>query len=223
MGKVVLIAGSETLLGRKLVEKELDRGNRVVAPVNSTKEGVSGESSRKNLLVIPWNKPSLFSARTVLQETLRRWGAPDRAYILDGLPKETDPFADLSLADLDRMVDREIKGYLYLTHLLLDTLKGREGGALFFIRQVRGDGDSSLNRGISGFFREMSDALMTEKPDGVTLAGFLSRTTNVESCAESILDLTENLPEKARGKWLRITEKKSPFSTLSIEKRAEPR
>jgi len=219
----VLIAGSETLLGRKLVEKELDRGNRVVAPVNSTKDGGSGETSRENLLVIPWNKPSLFSAKTILQESVRRWGSLDRAYLLENVPREGGLYTDLSFSDLDRIVDREIKGFLYLSHLLLNYLKEQGRGSLFFVTPHRGDRNDSMGRGCSAFFRETADAILCEKPDGITLAGFLSRTTNVESSAGSILALSTDLPEKARGEWLRITEKKNPFNSLSIEKRNEPR
>ncbi|MBN2627123.1 MAG: SDR family NAD(P)-dependent oxidoreductase [Spirochaetales bacterium] len=223
MSEVVLIAGSETLLGRKLVEKELDRGNRVVAPVNSTKDGGSGETSRENLLVIPWNKPSLFSAKTILQESVRRWGSLDRAYLLENVPREGGLYTDLSFSDLDRIVDREIKGFLYLSHLLLNYLKEQGRGSLFFVTPHRGDRNDSMGRGCSAFFRETADAILCEKPDGITLAGFLSRTTNVESSAGSILALSTDLPEKARGEWLRITEKKNPFNSLSIEKRNEPR
>jgi NAD(P)-dependent dehydrogenase (short-subunit alcohol dehydrogenase family) len=61
MGKVVLITGSDCLLGHKLVEKELKKGNRVIAPVAS-KSSASNESGREDRLVIPCNRSSDDSA-----------------------------------------------------------------------------------------------------------------------------------------------------------------
>ncbi|MDC7223222.1 MAG: hypothetical protein PQJ60_05730 [Spirochaetales bacterium] len=218
MSQVVLIAGSETLLGRKLVEKELDRGNRVVAPVSSSRDSGGGESSRENLLVIPWNRASLFSAKTVIQETTRHWDIPDRAYMIDGRSREAAPFTDLSLTDLDETVDREIKGFLYLTNQLIPLLKkGRS--SLLFIRRPSSEGESGLDRACSGFFRELADGIMREKPDRLTVGGFVSTTANVEVSAESIVEYASLLPEKARGEWLKISERRKPFSQLSIEKR----
>jgi NAD(P)-dependent dehydrogenase (short-subunit alcohol dehydrogenase family) len=219
MSKVVLIAGSETLLGRKIVEKELNLGNRVVAPVSSSGESSTGESSRENLLVIPWNKSSLFSAKTIIQETVRRWGYLDRAYIIGGVNQERAPFADLSLADLDKVVDREIKGLLYLTNQLMNLLSKKPSSSLFFIRRVFNGSGNGIDRGCSGFFKELSDGIMEERQENITVAGFISSTTNAEAAAESILEYAADLPDKARGEWLRISEKRNRFSPLPIEKR----
>ncbi|MDC7220630.1 MAG: hypothetical protein PQJ59_11910 [Spirochaetales bacterium] len=219
MSEVVLIAGSETLLGRKIVEKELARGNRVAAPVNSSKESGSGESSRENLLVVPWNRSSLFSAKTVIQETVRLWGIPDRAYIIDNSNRETAPFTDLSLADLDDTVDREIKGFLYLTNQLINTLKKKNSSSLFFIRPHHSKSESGMDRGMGEFFRELADGIMRERLERLQTAGFISSTANAESCAESILEYASDLPEKARGEWLKISEKRNLFLPLPLEKR----
>ncbi len=219
MSQVVLIAGSETLLGRKIVEKELARGNRVVAPVSSSRESGSGESSRDNLLVIPWNRTSLFSAKTVIQETVRKWDTPDRVYILDGKSRESDPFSDLSLADLDRIVDQELKGFLYLSHLIINLLKKKNGSSLFFVRQFSTGRESGLDSGCAAFFKEMADGIMAEGEERISLCGFLSQTSNADVCAESILEYAVSLPDKARGEWLRIGEKKNRFTVLPIEKR----
>lgn len=221
MSKVVLIAGSETLLGRKLVEKELDLGNRVVAPVNSRKESSGSESSRANLLVLPWNRSSLFSTKTVIQEAYRQWKTIDQSLIIDSGQGENSPFTNLSLSEIDETVDRDIKGTLYLSRELLSYYAREDKQSLLtFIRQENSTQGSSLSSGCSGFFRDFSDRLIQEKLDSVFMCGFINMTKNVDICANYIIEICKSKPEKAWGEWLKVSDKKSLFSLLPIEKRS---
>ena len=221
MESVVLIAGSETLLGRKLVEKELGRGNRVVAPVNSKKETAGSETSRENLMVIPWNRSSLFSAKTLVRESLRKWGAIDRALIIDPILSGGVPFSELTINEIDDLVDREIKGYLYLTRELINYFDRTQKSLLSFIRNKKMPLEGNApEKACSSFFKAFADNLIAEKSESTFKLGFINGTTNVDTCADFIIDICDNRPEKSRGEWLRATDKRSLFSSLPIEKRA---
>lgn len=220
MGNVVMIAGSETLLGRKLVEKELDRGNRVIAPVNSKKDSSTGESSRENLMVFSWNRSSLISTKTLIREAQRKWRSIDRALILGGPFNDGLPFGDHTLSELDERIDQEIKGLLYLTRELSLLFSGSPSLLAF----VRNDGSrhesGTLEKGCAGFFKSFSDSLIEEKSENIYKCGFINGASNVEVCADFILRTMDEQPDKARGEWLRISDRKSLFSGLPIEKRS---
>jgi NADP-dependent 3-hydroxy acid dehydrogenase YdfG len=221
MEKVVLITGSETLLGRKLVEKELYRGNLVAAPVSSKKDSSSGsESSRKNLMVLSWNRSSLFSAKTIMREVCRKWGRIDRALIIDPNLSGGLPFSELPVTDIDDMIDREIKGMLYLTRELLQLFQKQDEALLSYIRSGKPSLEqNAAERGRSGFFRDFSDRLLEEKSENIYKIGFINAASNVDICADFILELCESQPEKACGEWLKATDKKSLFANIPIEKR----
>jgi len=218
MEKVVLITGSESLLGRKLVEKSLSRGLKVAAPVASN-AGNSADSGREDLMVVPWNRSSVFSAKTVVREVERQFGKIDQALFLSPHSTELSYLMELSVSDLDQHFDNTIRGPVYLVKEMLSSMQKKKGGQLCFamtgVKSMQ-----SLQRGSSGFFRSFADSLIQESDAGLQMCGFLSDSTDMESYADFILEiLKEELPAKALGQWLKHSERKNLFSSLPIEKR----
>lgn len=217
MAKVVLITGSETSLGRKLVDKELGRGNRVVAPVAS-KSSNTADNSREDLLVLPWNRSSVFSTKTVIREAQRQFGKLDRAILLSPAGAEATYFMEMSVNEVDEVIDQSIRGNAYITRELSQVIQETGSMTLGFVLQS-GKNSSPLYNGSKGFFRNFADTLMLELSPGTDLCGFITESPDLEGFADFILQYLEDLPEKARGNWLKHSDKKSLFTSLPIEKR----
>lgn len=219
MEKVVLITGSESLLGRKLVEKSLNRGLKVVAPVGSN-SGSGTDSGREDLLVIPWNRSSVFSAKTVVREAERQFGKLDMALFLSPHSTELSYLMELSVSDLDNHLDNTIRGPVYLVKETLSAMQKKDGGQLCFT-MTGSKSMQALQKGSFGFFRSFADSLILESDPKMQMCGFLSDSNDMENYADFILELlSQDIPPKALGQWLKHSERKNLFSALPIEKRS---
>lgn len=163
MGKVILITGSETLLGRKLIEKNLAAGNKVIAPVISRDEN-SGEPQKNNLLVLPWNKSSIISSRTVIREGMRIFRSIDEAILVYSENKTNEQLSDFSTSEIDEAIESSIHGTVYLTRELLKIMEGDSAKVLSFAltRKNRHTG-SPMEKGFLGFFRSFADAVISDE------------------------------------------------------------
>jgi len=215
MGKVILITGSETLLGRKLIEKNLAAGNKVIAPVISRDEN-SGEPQKNNLLVLPWNKSSIISSRTVIREGMRIFRSIDEAILVYSENKTNDQLSDFSTSEIDEAIESSIHGTVYLTRELLKVMESDSSKALSFVltRKNRQAG-SPMEKGFLGFFRSFADAVIST--EGVPFkCAFTSEVSDMDSFALFINSILAEKPEKGAGQWLDYREKKNLFSSLPV-------
>ncbi|MBN2657494.1 MAG: hypothetical protein JXR86_10560 [Spirochaetales bacterium] len=215
MGKVILITGSETLLGRKLIEKNLAAGNKVIAPVISRDEN-SGEPQKNNLLVLPWNKSSIISSRTVIREGMRIFRSIDDAILVYSENKTNDQLSDFSTSEIDEAIESSIHGTVYLTRELLKIMDGDPAKVLSFVltRKNRQSG-SPMEKGFLGFFRSFADAVITAEGNPYKCA-FTSEVTDMDSFALFINSILSDKPAKGGGQWLDYREKKNLFSSLPV-------
>jgi len=217
MAEVVLITGSETLLGRKLVEKELARGNRVIAPIGN-KTGSSSENTREDFLTLPWNKSSVFSAKTVIREGERQLGPINRAVFLSPGNTESAYLMEMTISDIDDLLDNQIRGFIYLVREVYTLMKEREFSKLGFA-MTHNKSSLCIQKGCIGFFKDFADKLIQEPTPAIEMCGFLSSSNDIDSYSHFIMEMLDTLPPKAKGQWLKHSDKKNLFSSLPIEKR----
>ena len=219
MDKIVLIVGSETLLGRKLIELSLNKGYRVIAPVMTSQEKLK-ESSNKNLRVIPWNRGSLISSKTVLREAVRSFGRIDTVLIVHPESKVGSSLSETNVETIDEALNTFIHGSIYLVKELMDYFITEEKGTLAFAEPEREtDSNSPVNNLIKGGFHALSDAILLSRIPGIYKCGFSTQVTEMDDFGDFILNILENADPRANGEWLKFSEKKGIFQTLPIIKR----
>ena len=219
MDKVIIIIGSETLLGRKLIEISLNKGFRVIAPVMTSQEKLK-ESSNKKLHIIPWNRNSLISAKTILRESLRTFQTINTVLFVHPETKLNDNFQDTSVDIMEETMNSLLHGSLYLLKELMDYLTQEEKGSLIFAESEKSyQSNSPMNSLISGAFHSFSDSILQSNIPGIFKCGFTTRVTEMEEYADFILNISAASDPKANGEWLKFTEKKGIFQTLPIVKR----
>ncbi len=219
MDKIVLIIGSETLLGRKLIEISLNKGYRVIAPVMTTQEKLK-ESTKKNLRIIPWNRGSLISAKTVLREALRSYGKIDTVIFIHPEAKAGASLAEMPIETVEETLNTFLHGSIYLMKELIDYFQEKEEGSLIFAEtEKESESSSPVSNLIKGGFHSFSDSILLSQLPGVYKCGFTTMVSEMEEFGEYILKMCEEKDSRANGEWLKFSEKKGMFQTLPILKR----
>jgi hypothetical protein len=219
MNKAVLIIGSETLLGRKLIEVYLNSGWKVIAPIMTSQETMK-ESKKKNLLVIPWNRSSLISTKTVFREAVRVFGDLNKAIIVNPEPTSAPALEDTETEVMDEILNTYIHGTLYLIREILNFFNSREAGTLAFAETEKGLTPTTvLPAIISAAFHNTAEGILLSKFEGLKRCGFTSRLTEMEDYAQFIKRILESEDPKINGEWLQYSEKKNIFQSLPILKR----
>ncbi|MDC7231607.1 MAG: hypothetical protein PQJ58_00120 [Spirochaetales bacterium] len=219
MSKTVLIIGSETLLGRKLIEIYLNSGYKVIAPVMTTQETLK-TSEKTNLMVIPWNRSSLVSAKTVIREVMRNVNTLDKAVVVNPESAETAVLEDLETEFLDEALYSFTHGTLYLIKEILDFFRTQEAGLMAFAETEKALSSESLVPSIlRGAFHNMAEAVILAGNGESVRCGFTSRLTEMEDYAQFIKGILESEDPKINGEWLQFSEKKTIFQSLPIIKR----
>ncbi len=219
MGKTVLIIGSETLLGRKLIELYLGSGCRVIAPVMTEQEKLK-ESEKKNLLVIPWNRNSLISAKTVFREILRVYGSLDQTIAVNPELNDGSTLEDTDYERMDELLGSYLHGSLYLIKEVLDFYDRQDAGDLAFAETPKGQGASTVIPSvIGGGFHNMAESLLQSESFQGLCTGFTSRLTEMEDYAQFIKGFLDDRDSRINGEWLLFSEKKKMFQSLPLLKR----
>ncbi|OQY33277.1 MAG: hypothetical protein B6241_08395 [Spirochaetaceae bacterium 4572_59] len=219
MDKVVLIIGSETLLGRKLIELSLNKGYKVIAPVMTSQEKLK-ESSKKTLQIIPWNRSSVISSKTVIRESLRAFGKIDSVLFVHPDVKINDNLQDTSIEMIEETLNTLLHGSIYLIKELLGYFIREEKGSIAFAETEKAHQTvSPLTNLISGGFHSFSDSILQSLLPGIYKCAFTTKITEMDDYAEFILNILSSSDDRADGEWLKFTEKKGIFQSLPIIKR----
>ena len=219
MGKTVLIIGSETLLGRKLIELYLGSGCRVVAPVMTEQEKLK-ESEKKNLQVIPWNRSSLISAKTVFRETLRIYGSLDQTIVVNPELNDGIGLEDTDYERMDEILGTYLHGNLYLIKEVLGFYDRQDAGDLAFAETPKGQNSSSLLSSLIGAaFHSMAESMINSEYSHGLFCGFTSRLTEMEDYAQFIKGFLDSGDSRINGEWLLFSERKKMFQSLPILKK----
>jgi len=215
MNEVSLVSGSETLTGRKLIEKLLVRGSQVIAPVAGAATRAN-KTSKDNLCVLTWNRSSWFSTKAVVREALRRYGRIDFGWILHQAPPPFRNFAEARSNDIEAVLEQSIKGSIALTRELLPLLENSNGFLGMVLPHQSGTVPNPLDSLAHAAFTGFSTSLIQEvKPDLWTCA-FISRSPNAEGFATRIIELGNSKPAKLKGRWYKYTEERRLFGGSSI-------
>lgn len=215
MNEVVLVTGSETLTGRKLIEKLLARGSQVVAPV-AGKETDKGETGTPNLSVLTWNRSSWFSTKAVVCETIRIYGHIDAVWILRQASPARMAFSEAGSGDIEAMLEQSVKGSVALTREVLPALR-TSGGFLGMVLPHRiGGSQGPLDALAEGAFAGFAGAVIRETDPSVWACGFAGGSPDADGFTSVVLEKWKERPQKLRGRWYRYSNGHRPFGGSGI-------
>ena len=215
MSDVVLVTGSESLTCRKLIEKLLARGCRVVAPV-AGRETDRSETGTANLTVLTWNRASWFSAKAVVREALRHHGQINAALVLSVRTASAPPFPEAGSGDVEEILEHSVKGNIALVRELSPILSAGGGFLGMVVPHRVGGLPGPLDALADGAFNSFATSLIRETLPSLWACGFYSRSPDAEGFTDAILRNREERPEKLRGRWYRYTEGRGPFGRPGI-------
>jgi len=215
MNEVVLVTGSETLTGRKLIEKLLAKGSQVVVPV-AGKETEMKDTGTSNLTVLSWNRSSWFSAKAVVREVLRGFGRIDTAWVLHQPTAAVDIFSDSGSSSIETVLEHSVKGNVAMIRELISPLENSEGFLGIVVPHRTGGNISSLESMASGAFTGFSGSLFHETGTSLWACGFLCNSPDVEGFTDNLIQLQDEKPDKLRNRWFKYVEGRRPFGGSTI-------
>jgi len=217
MSDVVLVTGSETLTGRKLIEKLLAQGCHVVAPV-AGKETNTAETANPNLTVLTWNRSSWFSTKAIVRETIRKLGDVNAAWILYQRPSNAPNFANAGGSDIENVLEQSVKSNIALVREVLPLLES-SGGFLGMVVPHRGGGTPGALEELSyGAFVAFAESLIRDSTFSLWCAGFVCKSPDADGFTTNLIRLEAERSKKLRGSWYRYPESRWPFGGSSITK-----
>lgn len=222
MAKVVLISDGDGNLGQRLSKIYQKEGAKVVLLSESAEQvQAPAEGEDPSFVEVPWNKGSIFSAKTVVREALRYFGRIDEAIVLAPERDSLGSVEDISINDIDEKIEKDVTGIIYLTREILDIMGKKKDGTLSFVagNRSKGSNSSSIHAGVNGFFEAFTETVIVKGRTGLFQNGFLSGLDNNEGFAEFIYRINNEKNPKANGQWLHHSNKKSIFSSVPVAKR----
>jgi len=217
MDKVVLVTGSETLTGRKLIEKLLIKGLHVVAPVAGKGTEIK-ETETPNLTVLSWNRASWFSTKAVIREVLRRFGTIDTAWVLHQPTTPVDIFSDSGSSIIEEVLEQSVKGNIAMIRELITPIRS-SGGFLGIVIPNRAGGTMGpLEALASGAVTGFTTSLLQNADSSFWACGFLCKSPDVEGFTNELIRLHDEKPEKLRNHWFKYAEGRKPFGGATIVK-----
>lgn len=234
MGRVVLVTDIETPLGLELAKKYAASGSSLIAASGSANniESFAGLSDEKYFQV-KWSRKSPISARNVVLSGLNHFKHIDEAVILQILVNhpagaKRNNFGDLKFADIDSLIDTQVKGNLflikeiihYMANLREETklqgqtdLKENNKKDLLTIVQYCESSIAELDpiekfviNGFETFFESLASS-----NKNININGFLSDAVAVTEYANFIFKTISEKSNKLKGRIFRFSNRQGIF------------
>ena len=215
MNEVVLVTGSESLTGRKLIEKLLTRGCRVIAPI-AGKETETNDTGTENLTVLTWNRASWFSAKTVIRESIRLYGRIDAAWIVHRPSRVTRSFFESGSSDIEAVLEQDVKGSLAMIRDLLPHLESSAGFLGMVVSHGSGGPGGPMAGLAQGAFTGFTGAFIREAGPGLWTCGINSSSPDADGFTTALIRLWDEKPSRLRGRWYHYSEGRRPFAASAF-------
>jgi hypothetical protein len=201
MPHTIFVSEGDTPLGGRLADLLLARGASVVTTVSrgAGDQGpvTSGPNARR--LVVPWNRRSAISTRTLLLEATTAFDSVDEALILEPSCPVTAALPDISSTDIERAFD-DAKGPVFLAREVLAHFLKKGSGVLCMVGM--GPASGPVESALQECFRGMCSALFAAQGmKGIMVNGFQSGAADVEGYAAFIDRTMEEKARKISGRW----------------------
>ncbi|MEG3894927.1 MULTISPECIES: SDR family oxidoreductase [unclassified Microcoleus] len=165
--KVVVVVGATGGIGSAVARKLADAGaTLVLAARNSSKlDALAGELSATEVLSVPTDITDLQQVETLMQTTVEHFGQID-ALINAAGAGILKQWNKLEPADLDAMLDLNLKGSFYTSQAAANVMKDRKSGHICNVIGILGKHSMAMGTaycaskfGVVGFSKCMADEL----------------------------------------------------------------
>ena len=208
------MAGSETLTGRKLIEKLLDRGTKVVAPITG-KETDIADSGVSDLTVLSWNRSSWFSTKAVVRESLRLHGHIDSFWLFHHAVPSRTAFADTTTGEIETVLEQSLKGSIALVRELAGPLSRSNGFLGMVMPYKTGTAQGPMDSMAAAAFTGFAGSYVKEAGPVLWACGFAGLSPDADGFADELLRLSDEKPDKLRGRWYRYSGSRRQFGRSS--------
>ena len=136
MTRGIFIAGNESALSRAIEAETAARVEKfTVALISNRLSGASKHPTVENVKRIPldWNPASPISARTLILAAENRLEQIDEAILICSPPSIRSAVAELSISDIEIMINDHIKGWFFLVKELAAIFSARGRGTLVLV------------------------------------------------------------------------------------------
>ena len=232
MSSTALFAGSRGPFMDALIRRSLDAGERCVHAVPGLAESVSsdapsgddssaaaehgdesaGDSSEPGggtgVVCLPWGLRSALSARSLVTSVRNRLGSLDRATVVAAPAESAASIAGLSISEIERYIDGEVRSIVFLVRELLVQLAEDSAGGLTLVLLEPGGGvaapmQSLAGGAIEGFF---ASVLEQYRESGPPVFGFVASGDggDVEALADFVNAERTERASRNRGRLQRF-------------------
>ena len=210
MVRGIFIAGNDSALSRA-IEAETEKRVECFASalIQNRLTGAPKNTAPENekRVTLDWNPSSPISARTLVLAAENRLEHIDEAILVCSPPSIRASAADLSLADVEIMVNDHIKGWFFLVKELAVVFKNRKRGTLTLVysditNTVKDDTADILGPSALAFFRALTHGLLSAAHnDPYFTAGFsVSDTGNEAAFASFMYKTIDEINKRSNGK-----------------------
>jgi NAD(P)-dependent dehydrogenase (short-subunit alcohol dehydrogenase family) len=225
MTRGILIAGNESSLlsalgaeaarrvescAAALIPHGGEPGERQTENGTQTESGAQTESGENPVVYLDWNPASPVSARTLVLAAQSRLEHIDDAILVCVPPAYRRPPEELAPAEIDRLVDCNIKSWFFLVRELAAVFKKRvrekkESGTLTLVLKdiaadPRDDLPDMVGPAIAAAFRSFAQGLLVSTAP-YTATAFSSREPGEEAAFAAYIFKTLEDEKRNAGKW----------------------
>jgi len=210
MTRGIFIVGNESSLSRAV---ELEALNRVeqfaVALMPNRLSGAVKNTPRENEKRLPldWNPSSPISARTVVLAAENRLEHIDEAILICSPPSVRSSASELSLSDVEIMINDHIKGWFFLVKELAAVFTSRKRGTLALVypdipSSGKDDTADILGSSALASFRAMTGGLLSASHGEpyITVGFSFSDSGNETAFAAFIFKTIDEMSKRSCGK-----------------------
>lgn len=205
----LLIAGGESLVLNALVREAAREGVPCTCaplPKDSAEFKRSG-APEGSAALLDWNAHSPLSARTLVTAARNRLAALDTALLVCAPPPRfltVEPDA----AEIDAVIDRHIKSFLFLTRELRQLFQTRQTGQIAFVAADSGALGGVLGKTVSAAFTAFAGATIAtgENVLGFTAPEAAAGTEHADEFAAFVLKKLREERKTAAGKWYKYSK-----------------
>jgi len=211
MTRGIFIVGNESSLSRAIETEALNRVEKfAVALMPNRLSGAVKNAPRENekRLSLDWNPSSPISARTVVLAAENRLEHIDEALLICSPPSVRSSASELSLSDVEVMINDHIKGWFFLVKELAADFSSRKRGTLALIypdfpsSSGKDDSADMLGSAALASFRALTGGLLSAShSESYITTGFsFSDSGNEAAFAAFIFKTIDDISKRSCGK-----------------------
>ncbi|MDR0463603.1 MAG: hypothetical protein LBG94_00640 [Treponema sp.] len=209
MTRGILIAGNDCALSRAIETETIKRVEQFASAIipNRISGTAKNQSQETGRLPLEWNPSSPISARTLAIAAENRLERIDEAILICSPPSIRNSAADLSLSDVDLMINDQIKGWFFLVKELAVLFRIRKHGTLALVYpDIAGTGKDDiidiLGPSALASFRAFTGGLLAAAGNEpyITMGFYTTDAGNEAAFAAYIFKSLEEIKKGSNGK-----------------------